>query len=39
MERLEMARSIQGVIEEGLEIIGITCFLVSFLQFLRASPR
>jgi hypothetical protein len=39
MERLAMARSIQGVIEEGLEIIGITCFLISFLQFLRATPR
>ena len=35
LRRLSMPRSIQGVIEEGLEIIGTTLFLISFLEFLR----
>jgi hypothetical protein len=29
-------RSIQGVIEEGLEVVGTTLFLMSFLEFLHS---
>jgi hypothetical protein len=34
MHRLSMERSVQGVIEEGLEIAGTNLFLASFLRFL-----
>lgn len=39
MVRLSMDRFIQGVIEEGLELSGITLFLFAFLEYLRARPR
>jgi hypothetical protein len=39
LRRLSMERSIQGVIEEGLEITGSTLFLISFLEFLRHVQR
>ncbi|MGD9743401.1 MAG: hypothetical protein AB7V53_12230 [Dongiaceae bacterium] len=35
LRRLSMERSVQGVIEEGLEIVGTNLFLASFLKFLR----
>jgi hypothetical protein len=35
LRRFSMERSIQGVMEEGLEIAGTSLFLASFLQCLR----
>jgi len=35
LRQLSMERSVQGVIEEGLEIVGTNLFLASFLTFLR----
>jgi hypothetical protein len=37
LRRLSMDRSVEATIEEGLEIIGTTFFLASFLEFLRYS--
>jgi hypothetical protein len=37
--RMNMGRSIQGAIEEGMEITGAALFLVSFLEFLRYTNR
>ena len=39
LRRLSMQRSVQGVIEEGLEVTGSTLFLIAFLEFLRFSQR
>jgi hypothetical protein len=35
LRRWAMSRSIQGVVEEGLEIAGTTLFLMSFVEILR----
>jgi hypothetical protein len=35
LHRLSVERSIQGVIEEGLEVAGSTLFLIAFIEFLR----
>ena len=37
--RLGMGRGLQGVTEEGLEIVGSTLFLFSFLSYLRSVDR
>lgn len=39
MVRLSMDRFIQGVIEEGLELSGITLFLFAFLEYLRTQSK
>jgi len=35
MKRHFLSRGVQGVIEEGLEIVGTTCLLIAFTEFLR----
>jgi hypothetical protein len=35
LRQLSMERSIQGMIEEGLEVTGSTLFLIAFVEFLR----
>jgi hypothetical protein len=37
--RLGMARSLQGAVEEGLEIVGSTLFLASFTGYLKATGK
>lgn len=37
--RAGLPRSFQGVIEEGLEVLGASLFLAAMLQLLRALPR
>jgi hypothetical protein len=39
MARLSMDRSMEWVIEEGLEITGTTLFLIAFIEFLRRPGR
>jgi hypothetical protein len=39
VRRWSMQRSLQGVIEEGLELTGATLFLIAFVEFLRAKAK
>jgi len=39
LARLSMYRSVEGVFEEGLEIMGTALFLASFCEFLRSQKR
>jgi hypothetical protein len=34
--RLSVSRSLEGAVEEGLEIVGSTCFLIAFVEFFRS---